>query len=290
MLFIMLDPIILPRKRLNMSDTSTRKNPGTAVITGASAGIGRIYADRLARRGHDLLLVARRADRLASAASELRAAHGVKVATLPADLAQAGDLDKVAQAVAADASITMLVNNAGTATMTAVASMTPAQMKAMIDVNVTALTALTLAVLPGFKARNAGTIVNVGSVLGFTTVPGVSNVYSGTKSFVLHFTRALQEELAGTGVRVQLLLPAATATDIWEIGGIPLSQIDPKRVMRPEQLVDAALAGLDLGEAVTMPSVADGDKALLEAFDKARLALFASTQTGTPAARYGVPA
>jgi uncharacterized protein len=273
-----------------MSTSSQRKALGTAVITGASGGIGRIYADRLAARGHDLLLVARRADRLAIAASEIRAAHGVEVETLAADLALSADLGKVARAIAADPSVTMLVNNAGTATMAAVASTTLAQAMAMIDVNVSAVAALTLAVLPGFKARNAGTIVNVGSVLGFATVPGVSNIYSGTKGFVLHFTRALQDELAGTGIRVQLLLPAATATDIWDVGGIPLSQIDPARVMRPEQLVDAALAGLDQGEAVTMPSVQDGDAALLDAFDKARVALFASTQTGKPASRYGVAA
>ena len=273
-----------------MVDSRSHAKPGTAVVTGASAGIGRIYADRLARRGYDLLLVARRGDRLAAVASELEAAHRVKVRTLVANLADAADLQQVVDAIASDACVTMLVNNAGTATMATVEATTPAQMAAMIDVNVTALARLSLAVLPGFRARNAGTLVNVGSVLGLQTVPGVSNIYSGTKAFVMYFTRALQAELAGTGVRVQLVLPAATATEIWDHGGLPLGKIDPNRVMRPEQLVDAALAGLDLDEAVTMPSVADADAALLKGFDEARLALFASTQFGAPASRYRVPA
>jgi short-subunit dehydrogenase len=265
--------------------TNDRKNLGKAVITGASAGLGRIYVDRLAARGHDLLLVARRGDRLAAIADEIRKAHGVEVETMAADLAIADDLAKVVDAIASDASITMLVNNAGTATMKPVAGTTPAQMAAMVNLNVTALAALTLAVLPGFTARNAGVIVNVGSALGFVTRPGVSNFYSGTKAFVMQLTRGLQDELAGTNVRVQLLLPAATATEIWQVSGLQA----PKKAMRAEDVVDAGLAGLDRGELITIPSVADADVPLLQTFDEGRLALYASTQTGKLAERYRAP-
>jgi uncharacterized protein len=275
---------IFPHRSEN--DMTTQTSPsslGTAVVTGASAGLGRIYADRLARRGHDLLLVARRGDRLDAAAAEIRAAHGVAVRTLVADLGIAADLDKVVAALAADASITMLVNNAGQATLAPIAATTQQQMQGMVAVNVTALAALTMAVLPGFTQRDRGTIVNVGSVLGFAALP-VSSIYSGTKGFVMHFTRGLQDELAKTKLRVQLVLPAATATDIWELAGVPLSNLDAATVMNAEACVDAALAGLDLGEAVTMPSLADAS--LLAPFDAARVRLLQSSQSGTPAARY----
>lgn len=260
---------------------------GTAVVTGASAGIGRIYADRLAKRGYDLLLIARRGDRLTEAAKQLRAAYGVEVKTIAADLGSAVGLDQVSKVIAADKNITMLVNNAGTTTLAPIAGTTHSQMTSMIDVNITALTGLTMAVLPGFKERNKGTIINIGSVLGFATLP-VSSIYSGTKGFVLHFTRGLQDELAETKVRVQLVLPAATATDIWEVSGMPLSNLDPATVMKAENLVDAAMSGLDLGETVTMPTISDLN--LYTAFEEKRLNLFGNAHHGTPAARYAVAA
>ena len=261
---------------------SEQKSLGTAVITGASSGLGSIYADRLAKRGYDLLLVARRGDRLEALATKLRAAYGISVATEVADLAKVEDLARVARAVAADG-VTMLVNNAGSATMAPLAGTADAKVDAMTDLNITALTHLTLAALPGFKARDAGTIVNIGSVLSYHALP-VSSAYSGTKGYVMNFTRGLQEELAGTGVRVQLVLPAATATEIWEVGGVSLDSFDPATVMTADNCVDAALAGLDAGEAITLPSVEDA--ALFAAYDAARLALFAGGQSGRPASRY----
>ena len=261
---------------------SEQKSLGTAVITGASSGLGSIYADRLAKRGYDLLLVARRGDRLEALATKLRAAYGVSIATEVADLAKVEDLARVARAVAADG-VTMLVNNAGSATMAPLAGTAGAKVDAMTDLNITALTHLTLAALPGFKARDAGTIVNIGSVLSYHALP-VSSAYSGTKGYVMNFTRGLQEELAGTGVRVQLVLPAATATEIWEVGGMSLDSFDPATVMTAAHCVDAALAGLDAGEAITLPSVEDA--ALFAAYGAARLALFAGGQSGQPASRY----
>jgi short-subunit dehydrogenase len=265
-------------------DQSMSDVKGTAVVTGASAGIGKTYADRLAGRGYDLLLVARRGDRLAAVAEELRARHGVAVETLAADLSVAADLARVASVLAGDDRITLLVNNAGTATLGTMAAATSDTLGAMNDVNVTALARLTLAVLPRFRARDHGTIINIGSVLGFHFLP-VSSIYSATKSYVLNFTRGLQQELAGTNVRVQLVAPATTATDIWEISGVPLSALNPDSVMTVEDCVDAALAGLDLGEAITMPSVEDA-AALLAAYDAARIALLGASQTGKPASRY----
>lgn len=243
---------------------SRLKKPGTAVITGASSGLGRIYADRLAKRGYDLLLVARRSELLDGIGQRISARHGVQVRTMVADLGDAKNLEAVAQAVSSDDSITMLVNNAGTATLSPIAKIAQGAAEAMIAVNITALTRLSIAALIAFKARDKGTIINIGSVLGFHTTP-LSCVYSGTKSFVLSFTRGLQDEVAGSGVRVQLVLPATTATEIWDVAGV-------------------ALSTLDQAEAITMPSV--NDTSLLTAYDSARTKLYAGSRTGKPACRY----
>lgn len=144
---------------------------GTAVVTGASAGIGATYADRLARRGHDLLLVARREEKLEAVAQAIRDTHGVGVETMVADLAEQSDLAHVAARLSDDARITMLVNNAGTATFAPVIKTGAEAAAAMIDVNVTALVRLTLAVLPGFTERNSGTIVNIASVAALGELP-----------------------------------------------------------------------------------------------------------------------
>lgn len=257
--------------------------PGTALVTGASAGIGKTYAQRLAARGLDLILVARRADRLEALAAELRARHGVRVDTLAADLAEPAGLERVARVVEQDERLTMLVNNAGVSTLAPVAATGLPALDAMTAVNVTALVRLSRAAVVAFKARDRGTLVNIGSVLGFHTLP-VSAAYSGTKGYVLNFTRGLQDEVAGTGVVVQLVLPAATATDIWELSGVPVSSLDPAQVMSVDDLVDAALAGLDQGERITLPSVEDAR--LFADFEAARLKLMAAAQNGRPASRY----
>ena len=204
-----------------------------------------------------------------------------------ADLGDAKQLDTVAQLIASDDSITMLVNNAGTATLSPVAKSAQAGMDTMISINIIALVRLSIAALAAFKASNQGTIVNLGSVLGFHTTP-LSGIYSGTKSFVFSFTRGLQDDVAGSQVRVQLVLPASTATEIWDIAGIPLSNLDPAIVMTPGDCVDAALAGLDQGEAITMPSVQDMN--LFASYDSARTKLYAGSRTGKPASRYALTA
>ena len=257
---------------------------GTAVVTGASSGLGVVFAERLAQRGYDLVLVARRADRLETLATKLRETYGVQVANLVADLGDMAGLEKAADAIKNDASITMLVNNAGTTTM-ALSTATPVDKQlAMINLNVTAVTILTNAVLPGLIARDHGTVINVGSVMGFHSL-AFTSIYSGTKSYVEGFTRGLQEELKDTKVVVQLLAPASTATEIWEVGGYPLSALDPAIVMTIEDCVDAALSGLAQGELFTLPSVEN--KQLQDEYEQARLKLFAASQvSGRPASRY----
>lgn len=260
-------------------------NLGTAIITGASSGIGKVYADRLAKRGYDLTLVARRVSRLEALAIDLKANYGTRVTTMVADLSNSVELDKLAQAVAEDTSVTLLVNNAGTNTTGALSELKPKDLEAMINVNVIALSRLTLAVLPGFKKRDRGAIVNIGSVLGFQGYPSTS-IYSGAKAFVLVFTRALQAELSGTSIVVQLVAPAGTISEIWDVQGFPLSNVPAEVIMTTENCVDASLKGLDLREKTTLPSV--DNLQLLADYDAASAALFAASQTGKPAARYTV--
>lgn len=254
----------------------------TAVVTGASSGIGAVYADRLARRGYDLLLVARRGERLRSLAEKLGQAHGIKAETFAADLEKEDDLARLEAVLAGNPAIQILVNNAGIARLSPVAETSVKDSVSQIALNITALTRLTHAVLPAFKERNEGVIINIASALALQALP-VSSVYSGTKGFVLNFSRGLQEELANTAIRIQVVLPAATATDLWDSAGVPLAALAPETVMSVEHLVDAALAGFDQGESVTLPSMAD--IGLWARYDTARSELFAAMQTGIPAPR-----
>jgi len=254
-------------------------------VTGASAGIGAVYARRLAARGFDLILVARRADRLAALSNEIEGKHRARVEVVAADLTNAEDLARLEKLLAADKRVAMLVNNAGSAKLVPMSATSADDAASMIALNITALTRLTQAVLPNFLAKNSGSIVNVASVLSLHSLP-VSSVYSGTKGYVLNFSRGLQAELAETGVKVQVVLPATTSTELWDIAGIPLSQLNQSSIMTAENLVDASLAGYDQGEAVTLPSV--DDSRLWDVYDAARSNLFAATQTGQPASRYGV--
>ncbi len=255
----------------------------TALITGASSGIGAIYADRLAARGYDLLLVARRGDRLNTLADDLQHRHGVKISTLVADLSAAEGIQQVEAVLRDDTTISLLVNNAGAANLAPILSSSADQHEAINTLNTTALMCLTLAVLPRFVENDQGTIINIASVVAFHARAG-SAVYSATKAWVLNFTRGLQEEFAGSNVRIQAVLPAATATEIWGHSGITLDALPEGSVMTSEDLVDAALAGLDQGELVTIPPVEDLQ--LWDNWEAARLALFSASRNGKPASRY----
>ena len=195
------------------------------------------------------------------------------------------DLARVEEVLATDPNVRVLVNNAGLARLKPLTQSSQEETHSQIALNITALTRLTQAALPGFVSRNEGAIINIASVLAVHSW-SASSVYSGTKAFVLQYTRGLQQELADTGVKAQVVLPASTATEIWDESGIPLSALEKESVMTTENLVDAALAGFDQGESVTWPSVADAS--LWDEYDAARAALFAATQVGRPAPRYKI--
>lgn len=255
----------------------------TALITGASSGIGAVYAERLARRGYDLILVARDAAKLSALAAQLAASTGRKVDTLRADLSVTADLRAVEQRLASDDSISLLVNNAGLGAVKPLVDSTPEELDQMIAVNVTALTRLTRAVAPGLVARGGGAIINIASIVALA--PELLNgTYGGSKAFVLALTQSLHHELADKGVQVQAVLPGAIGTPFWERSGLPVEHLPAAIVMTPEDLVDAALAGFDQRELVTLPSLPD--VADFNRMDEARKALGPNLSHTKPAARY----
>ncbi|RKP53392.1 SDR family NAD(P)-dependent oxidoreductase [Pararobbsia silviterrae] len=260
---------------------------GTALVTGASTGIGATYADRLARRGYDLILVARNAQRLDALAARLRSETGRSVQTLVADLRKPDDLAKVEQTLRSDARITLLVNNAGTATLGPLGTADIERLNGEIDLNIVAPTRLSHAVLPGLVSRGRGTIVNIASVLSQMIQPG-NGVYGGTKAYLLHLSQVLNEEVGAAGVHVQAVLPGATRTEIWETSGADINEFPASMIMEVDEMVDAALAGLDAGETVTIPSLPD--PADWQRFLDARAALRPNLSHQHPAPRYGVAA
>ena len=256
---------------------------GTALVTGASTGIGAVYADRLAKRGHDLILVARDEARLTALAERLRQETGVAVDILKADLTHRADLAKVEQRLASDPTITLLVNNAGGAANGAFETLGADRLENLIQLNVVSVTRLTAAVAPAFVARGQGSIINIASVLAIAPEIGMP-VYNATKAFVLSLSQSLQNELGPKGVYVQVVLPAATRTEIWERAGMSIDALPDGSVMDVNDLVDAALVGFDAREKVTIPPLAD--EAQWQAFEAARLAMLPGFRTDTPAARY----
>ncbi len=256
---------------------------GKAVITGASSGIGAVYAERLALRRYDLVLVARSAGKLDGLARRLRRQTGRAVEVVVADLTRTADLGQVEALLRTDTRITCLVNCAGACAAGPLLLSDIAQLDDMIALNVTALTRLTHAALPGLVARGGGTIINISSVLAIT--PEVLNgVYGGTKAFVLAFSRALHQELAGKNVRIQAVLPGATATGLWAKIGVPVGHLPSEVVMQADDMVDAALAGLELGELVTIPSLPKA--ADWQAYEAARQRLVPNLSLRVPADRY----
>ncbi|MGA5037358.1 SDR family NAD(P)-dependent oxidoreductase [Streptomyces capoamus] len=238
---------------------------GTAVVTGASSGIGAEYALRLAGRGRDLVLVARRAERLDALARRLREEAGVGVETIVADLARPPDLARVADRVAGD-DVGQLVNNAGVNGYGPFHEVDPALLTRVIDVNVVAPTVLTRMAVPGMLARGRGAVVNVASLLAFAgdLPPGplpYRAVYGGTKGYVVTFTRTLAAELAGTSVRVQVVCPGLTATEFHlGTGRVPVpgeARVHDDGGMPAADVVTASLAALDAGEVFCVPGLAE---------------------------------
>ena len=252
-----------------------------ALVTGASSGIGAVYARRLAARGHDLVLVARATDRLNTLATELRDAHGIAVDVITADLVDGSQLEPVLRRLRSDPPIDILVNNAGAALIGDFATADPVKMDELLRLNVVAPTLLASAVVAGMVERGNGAIINIASVLAL--LPEYSRgIYSATKSYLMTLSQGLAAEVASKGVYVQAVLPAATRTEIYERAGSDVSKVP--NVMEVEDLVDAALVGFDRKELVTIPPVPD--VAAWDAFETARGVLAAGFSNSKPAARY----
>lgn len=261
----------------------TQDTKGFALITGGSAGIGAVYADRLAGRGYDLILVARNADRLRAVADGITAKTGRKVEFVVADLADHTDLGRIEDILRADARITLLVNNAGLAPVAPMLKTDADALSYVIAVNINATMRLTYAAAPKFAERGSCAIINISSGVA-VALEMINSVYSASKAFVLAFSQSLKHEFGDNGVRLQVVLPGAISTDAWANNGFPIENLPKEMVMSPEVMVDAALTGFDQGEFVTAPSLAD--KSEWDAFDNVRQALAKNMSRSVPAARY----
>jgi short-subunit dehydrogenase len=261
--------------------------PGAALVTGASSGIGATYAEKLAARGHDLILVARDAERLRALAERLTQKHGVKAEVLRADLTRRADVTLVDQRLRQDNSITFFVNNAGIGPKGSLLEADTDYLDQMVDLNVTAANRLAVAAAQAFVGRGGGTIVNIASAVALAAEI-FSGTYAASKAFVLALTESLAGELKHTGVRIQAVLPGYTRTEIFDRVGGSMDNLDPNSVMEVGDLVDAALAGLDGGELVTLPGLID--TGLYDTFKSANSALRPHLSLNKPAPRYGVGA
>lgn len=256
---------------------------GVALITGASTGIGAVYADRLARRGHDLILVARDGRRMEAIAARLGAETGRAIEVQPTDLANPVDLTKVEARLSNDPAITMLVNNAGVSLNGGLVENSADELMKLIAINITAPTVLAAAAAKAFVKREAGAIINIASVLALAPEL-LEGAYSGSKAYLLNLSLKLALDVEAAGVRVQAVLPGATRTEIWERSGKDVDALLPGMVMGVGDLVDAALVGFDRGEVVTIPPLAD--ERLWRAYNEARLALAPHLSRQEVASRY----
>ena len=259
---------------------------GLAVVTGASSGIGEAYARRLAADGWDLIVVARRADRLDELAARLAGAHRVSVRTIQADLGRLEEVRRVCGQIAA-APADMLVNNAGLAHYMPFADLPPESAAELVDVNILAPVLLTRAALPGMLDRSHGAIVNVASLLAFSgaeRAPFLPQraVYAGSKSFLVTFSQLLAAEVAGRGVAVQVVCPGLVRSEFHSRQGVDMSAA-PR--MEPDQVVHASLADLADGVLVSVPGL--GDTGVLAELDAAGHEIVAAARTTELPPRYG---
>jgi short-subunit dehydrogenase len=260
---------------------------GKALVTGASSGIGQAFAERLAADGYDLVVVARRGDRLRQLATRLEQQFGRRVEVVVADLTQPADVQTLEHVIADDAALEVVVNNAGVLDPTPVAQLDLAAYEAVIRLHIVALVRLTRTALPGMLARGRGSIINLASFAAFFAHPEPwQTTYCATKAYVVAFTQGLHEEVRGTGVRVQALCPGLVPSEIFAQAGIE-EDFSAPFVMIAEALVDASLAGLRLGEVVCLPDL--DDVGLLAQFDALKERIVAGVverTTGVPAERY----
>lgn len=256
-------------------------NTTTVLITGASTGIGATYADRFARRGHNLILVARDGARMAALAETLHAQYGVDVEVIPADLTREDDLRLVEQRLREDPHIHILVNNAGMSLSGTFTTQATADINQLIALNLSAVTRLAHAIAPRLAASGEGAIINISSVVGLAPEFGLT-LYGATKAFVLYLSQGMSLELTPRGVYVQAVLPAATRTEIWARSGTDINTLSG--VMDAGELVDAALAGFDRRETVTIPPLHDEQKWIN--YDQARQSMLPGISQEHPAERY----
>ncbi|MEV6593815.1 SDR family NAD(P)-dependent oxidoreductase [Streptomyces acidicola] len=227
-----------------------------ALVTGASFGLGAEFADQLAARGHDLVLVARSRDRLEETADRLRTAHGVQAHVVPQDLAEPDAADRIAHELAARGlTVDVLVNNAGFGTCGRFEEIDPRREHDQLMVNVVALVDLTHALLPGMLHRGSGAVLNVGSTAGYQPSPYFA-VYSATKTFVLNFSLALREEYRGRGIKVTTLCPGPVETRFFETIGTRRAAVGGN-FAAPEPVVRAALRALDRDRAYVTPGLSN---------------------------------
>lgn len=256
---------------------------GTALITGASSGIGATYAKRLAARGYDLILVARDQARLTTLADALVQQHAIRVTVMKADLTHEQDLKRVESELANNPEITLLLNNAGMSVEGEFLEADVTRINSMLALNIVAPTRLAQSAGRAFKARGHGIIINIASVLSLMHEM-FNGAYNATKSYVLTLTRAMQRELAESGVLVQAVLPGATRTEIFDRAGQSINEIPAEMVMDVDEMVNAALVGLDSKEAVTIPPLEDLQ--LWHDYDRARGAMVPHLSRDKSASRY----
>jgi hypothetical protein len=266
--------------------TSTRPQ---ALITGASSGIGAAFAERLARDGYDVVLVARRRDRLQDLAGRMAQEHSITAEVLVADLTQQDQLKTVEQRIEELKALTLLINNAGFGGYMPFISLEPDRAEELIRLHIVALTRLTRAALPGFVARGRGAVINVSSRLAFSgplaapTLPKRAT-YAACKSFINTFSQILAAELEGTGVRVQALCPGLVQTEFHDHVGADPRSFPPAIVMSAKDLVDASLKGLERGEVICVPALED--LTLLKNIEDSQRQFFEQSRTGAVAGRY----
>ncbi|MBN9420097.1 SDR family oxidoreductase [bacterium SCN 62-11] len=251
------------------------------LITGASTGIGATYADRFARRGHDLVLVARDQARLEALAARLRADYQVQVEVLQADLSAEAELAGVENRLRQDSEIGILINNAGMGQSGSFLRQDSLSIERLLSLNINAVTRLAAAVAPRLASQGGGSIVNLGSVVGLAPELQMT-IYGATKAFVLFLSQGLNLELSASGVYVQAVLPAATRTEIWERSGKDIASLP--EVMEVDDLVDAALVGFDRREGVTIPPVQSAQS--WETLEASRQALLGDLRQSVVAERY----
>ena len=268
--------------------STTRPN---ALVTGASSGLGAAFAERLARDNYNLILVARRRERLDALAQHLRQDSSVNVEVLAADLTQSSELKVVEKRIAETSGLTMLVNNAGFGGYKAFVSLEPDQAEELIRLQVVAVTRLTRAVLPNMITRGHGAVINVSSRLAFSaTLPSPPlprrATYAATIAYINMFTQILANELEGTGVHIQALCPGVVQTEFHQQVGIDPTSYPASIVMTPEDVVKASLASLESGEVICIPALNDLD--LLRQVEESQRRLFEQTTSGALAERYQV--